>query len=401
MKKIALLWIDPFSLNKGVGALAYSTLHVLEEISRSKGVAFEYYVVGTHHESRSGQELLPVGDMEIPYQKTRCMVGGGLKGFLLSLYFRKELRIFSEFDYVLDISEGDSFSDIYGAGRFHAQNFTKRAYAKRGIKQMLLPQTIGPYEDAAIEKMAIESIEACDTVLARDRQSYEFLRQKTRQKNIDEIIDMAFFLPYEKNVFRDDQVHVGLNVSNLLWHGGYDESNQFGLVVDYRLLIDRIVKYFLAQKGVQLHLVPHVLDTRKTLENDYALSLELEGHYRSDRIRLAPFFLTPVMAKNYIAGMDFFAGARMHSAIAAFSSCVPVFPMAYSRKFSGLFVETLGYAPLGDMVRQDCDNVMQELCAAFENRGDLKKLIRKVLQGKVAERKALLKRHLERFLDLE
>jgi len=40
--------------------------------------------------------------------------------------------------------------------------------------------------------------------------------------------------------------------------------------------------------------------------------------------------------------MDLFIGARMHSTIAAFSSGVPVIPIAYSRKFNGLY-DTLQY----------------------------------------------------------
>ena len=35
--------------------------------------------------------------------------------------------------------------------------------------------------------------------------------------------------------------------------------------------------------------------------------------------------------------MDLFSGARMHSTIGAVSSGVPVIPVAYSRKFNGLY----------------------------------------------------------------
>lgn len=52
---------------------------------------------------------------------------------------------------------------------------------------------------------------------------------------------------------------------------------------------------------------------------------------------LAPAFASPSEAKSYIAGMDFFMGARMHACITALLSGVPVVPMAYSLKFEGLF----------------------------------------------------------------
>ena len=50
--------------------------------------------------------------------------------------------------------------------------------------------------------------------------------------------------------------------------------------------------------------------------------------------------------------MDVFIGSRMHSTIAAFSSGIPVIPVAYSRKFEGLF-SSLGYNYVIDA--QQCD----------------------------------------------
>src|SRR3546814_13677012 len=47
-------------------------------------------------------------------------------------------------------------------------------------------------------------------------------------------------------------------------------------------------------------------------------------------------------AKSYISSLDYLVAGRMHACIAAFSSGTPVMPVAYSRKFSGLF-GTLGY----------------------------------------------------------
>ena len=58
---------------------------------------------------------------------------------------------------------------------------------------------------------------------------------------------------------------------------------------------------------------------------------------------LAPFFLSPSEAKSYISSMDLFLGARMHACIAAFSAGVPVLLLGYSRKFSGLFKDSLNY----------------------------------------------------------
>ena len=85
---------------------------------------------------------------------------------------------------------------------------------------------------------------------------------------------------------------------------------------------------------------------------------------------VAPRFRTPSEAKTYIAGLDFFMGARMHACIAAFSSGVPVVPMAYSRKFAGLF-GTLGYDHTVDCTTEPNEAILAKTAAAFEAAGAL------------------------------
>jgi polysaccharide pyruvyl transferase WcaK-like protein len=266
---------------------------------------------------------------------------------------------------------------------------------------MLLPQTIGPFNDRKTRNKAIKTINKCDVVLARDKQSYDFLKENTAQKNIDEIIDVAFFMPYKKKHFSKDFIHAGVNISALLWHGGYTRDNQFGLKDDYRVLVRRIIDYLLAIPSIKIHIVAHVVDNTYNVENDYAVSYHLTEEYNNENIVLAPLFLSPILAKNYIAGLDFFAGARMHAAIAAFSSGVPVYPMAYSRKFNGLFLDTLTYPYMGDMKTQDNDEILAEIKNAFSKRDELKNIIQDRMNGVVAEREELLKKHLIEFLQLK
>ena len=57
----------------------------------------------------------------------------------------------------------------------------------------------------------------------------------------------------------------------------------------------------------------------------------------------------------------------MHACIAAFSSGVPVLPMAYSRKFNGLF-NSLAYPHVLDCLETDTDRAYAQLIDAFEQR---------------------------------
>ena len=77
--------------------------------------------------------------------------------------------------------------------------------------------------------------------------------------------------------------------------------------------------------------------------------------------------------------MSFFLGARMHSTIAAFSSGVPVLPMAYSRKFNGLFEDTLEYPYIADMKVKDDSGILEMVERTFNDREKLRSKIERVL----------------------
>jgi hypothetical protein len=148
----------------------------------------------------------------------------------------------------------------------------------------------------------------------------------------------------------------------------YTRRNEFGLQTDYPALMRDIIKHFLARPpGCEVHLVPHLIvrGGSMALEDDLRASAALQEEFPA--LRLAPGFAAPSAAKSYIAGFDFFMGARMHACIAAFSSGVPVVPMAYSRKFAGLF-GSLGYDHTVDCQSETNTAILEKIAAAFENR---------------------------------
>ena len=121
--------------------------------------------------------------------------------------------------------------------------------------------------------------------------------------------------------------------------------------------------------GCEIHLVPHVISwAGGGVEDDHAASLALREEFPS--VTVAPAFTSPSEAKSYIAGLDFFMGARMHACIAAFSSGVPVVPMAYSRKFAGLF-GSLGYDETVDCTSLSAEEILARIFDAYGRRADL------------------------------
>jgi polysaccharide pyruvyl transferase WcaK-like protein len=68
--------------------------------------------------------------------------------------------------------------------------------------------------------------------------------------------------------------------------------------------------------------------------------------------------------------MDFFMGARIHACIAAFSSGIPIIPMAYSRKFAGLF-GSIGYDHTVDCTSETADVIKSKIIAGFDTKDAL------------------------------
>ena len=388
--------------NRGCVALSYTSIYLIDKVLSEAGIEYKLFLPdsgfreqGTHNISVNGKE---VSYTSIRHALSNYGIKGTLKNYAHYNDYKASCRIFKEADFILDIGQGDSFADIYGVNRFNGINLIHREAIKYHKPYCLLPQTIGPFNNEAIKDEAVKAITKADMVMARDKQSYDYTKEiAPSQKNLKEYIDMAFFLPYTKQQFDKNYIHVGLNISALLWHGGYTQDNQFGLKDDYKTCVRSIIDYFLNQPNVKLHLIPHVVGSERGIENDYAVSFDLQKEYNNPNLILAPLFLSPVDAKNYISGMDFFIGARMHSTIAAFSSGVPVVPMAYSRKFNGLFIDTLNYHHLADLKKDDCRTILENISSSFGSRETLQKEIKQQNDTVVSERKNLLIQDLRIF----
>lgn len=240
-------------------------------------------------------------------------------------------------DVVIDFTEGDSFSDIYGLKRFALTSFFKVVAIRKAGCLVLGPQTYGPFNSGLVKRIARWLIVSADRVYARDKKSARLVKDMTGTDVIT-TTDVAFALPKDQVQLKDHGPHFGLNVSGLLWTGGYTESNQFGLTVNYREYIKQIIPE-ITKRGYTVHLIPHVVGSLYP-ECDSPICKELSEQY--EHCILAPDFKSPMQAKGYISNMDVFSGARMHATVGAFSSGVATLPFSYSPKFEGLY-ESIGY----------------------------------------------------------
>lgn len=350
---VGLLWHSITSDNLGVGALTFGQMAIISEAARRRNLEVRFVTIGTR-----GGTPYPIDNFNI-----HATSEFALRAFKAGRF--DALTLMRQCDIVFDIGEGDSFSDIYGNKRLAIQVFSKVLARIYGKPLVLSPQTIGPFKSTVGRTLGSIGMRSATRIYARDHLSMQFLKDCGQTEKAHEVIDVAFALPFERPARpADGRTRIGINVSGLLYNGGYSGANEFRLTVDYRSLIDLACEHFLAHPATDVYLVPHVISDESETEDDLRASQVLAKRY--PQLKIAPRFDSPVEAKSYISGMDFFTGARMHACIAAFSSGVPVVPMAYSRKFNGLF-NSLGYTHVLDCLKTTTDEGLKMLFAAAEN----------------------------------
>lgn len=396
MQQILITGANPYNDNKGVAALCYSLVYIINEIleKQKKTCRIAVYT----HEFTETNDCLNYGEKRIDIHNIFPTQWKGLAS--LCKAFSSKWRLFNLKEFfqsslVLSVNAGDSFADIYGDNIFNAINECNELSIFFKKPLVLLPQTYGPFNQGGKAlSTAKKVIEKSELVLSRDEESANYVNLITG-KTIEELIDLAFFLPFYDIKQSHDKINVGVNISSLLWHGGYTKNNQFGLSQSYEYTMKSIIGHLLKMENVRVHLIAHVQGDRYNVENDYTLAYDLWNKYRNDRLVIAPFFLNPVDAKSYISSMDLFMGSRMHACIGAFSSGVPVIPLAYSRKFSGLFTHTLQYPHNIDLTESGLQNITSHIDQVLNNLDTVRNQIERTNNTIVRERKNRLYAHID------
>lgn len=367
---IGLLWHSLTSNNLGVGALTESQIAICLAAGEQACVDVDFILFGT----TGGSDYFPLG---VPIRKGST---ASIKQILFGNFtFLNEL---DQCDLVLDIGEGDSFTDIYGLKRFVAFFLSKLIVLAKRKTLILSPQTIGPFDYWFTRTLAAAIMKRCKRVYARDGQSMAYLESLGVSDNTAEAIDVAFRLPYRcPERESNEQVRIGINISGLLYAGGYTRNNQFSLTLDYRSLIRDLLNELTKDPGNQVWLIPHVATDLNPVEDDRVAIDAFAKEFPN--VICAPSFKSPSDAKSFISGMDFMTGGRMHACIAAFSSGVPVVPLAYSRKFNGLFA-SLNYQWVADGKTMNNQEAFKLIMQGFRERDLLATQIKEGI--KIAEK---------------
>jgi polysaccharide pyruvyl transferase WcaK-like protein len=370
LKKICLLGTNLGATNLGLLALADAALKLTAE--RWPDSATTVHGFGTAaNEDHVGRYFdKPSGQIELWFGKGVHKSANVLNVFFFTVLSRlvprsaaawirarhPVIRQIRAFDIVLDITGGDSFTDMYGYWRFIRGSLYKACFALNDRRVVYLPQTYGPFKHRTAIRIAAHLLGSAYLVTARDVRSAEAARKLITEVKADDAkivtaADLAFVLDaarFESEVLdaisgqkKEGQAIIGINISGLLFNRTKQETaSMFGITkLSYRTLMTEIVHYFLGLERTVVVLIPHVLAPREHFESDpracETLLAELGNH--EGRLLYEKRSLDHRTAKYLIGHCSFFLGSRMHSCIAALSQCIPAIGLAYSDKFLGVF----------------------------------------------------------------
>jgi len=354
--------------NMGCVALTYSIVKVLKSISEELNIDINYLFFDVIPDKSKTNLLCDEVGIDINQVYVTKMGAMG-DTYELCRYFYLNLgMIFAikSCDFIIDITQGDSFTDIYGNRRFNSWTRIKKLVEIMGKPLILAPQTYGPFRNTKNREYAKGIIENAALVISRDQISADYISSFSNNK-IHVTTDLAFLLPYNISSNKNDKIKVGINISALLVTNKSEQTEvNFNMSVNYDEYIDRLIMQLAANDMYQVHLIPHVREDINPIK-------ELKDKYEDVVIHEA--FSSPIQAKNCIADMDVFIGARMHATIAAFSAGVATIPTAYSRKFLGLF-QNLGYNRIINLQECSTDEALEKTLTYLSIRDILEKEVK-------------------------
>ncbi len=335
--------------NQGVNALTIGTITALAHRFQNE---LNVTILGERYQQhtiqvRSGNNVL-IQEVPSSGRQNIRLIFSAIGNRILNRNTTKRLShnaldVIVNADHVIDLSAGDSFADLYGITRFLYQSLPRFAVIASGKQLVLFPQTYGPFNTSIGKRLASWLFSHSRLILTREALSTELLNEYTPKGEIIECSDMAFLMepqPIEElpDVANSIEGFVGINISGLLLNGSdnpkYNWSN-----ARYQDFTQALITKFVCDFGRKVILIPHVQAPNNRTDDVAASELLYASLPQSikDSVYLVEDLLWAPHAKYLISKADFFVGARMHSCIAAASSCVPLACISYSHKFLGVF----------------------------------------------------------------
>ena len=221
---------------------------------------------------------------------------------------------------------GDNY--CYGGTDIYA--YLNKAYHKQGIKTVLWGCSIEP--DVVMQKNVSVDLSKYDYIVVRESITYEAVKKVN--SNVSLFPDPAFFMssvkPEIPQIFEENVV--GINISPVI----IDNEKNSGIVLKNYV---KLIEHILNNTNYLVALIAHVILDSNNDNN----AIKMIYNYFKDNCRVIVYpDMKDTELKYVISKCRFFIGARTHSTIAAYSTCVPTVVVGYSVKAKGIAKDLFG-----------------------------------------------------------
>lgn len=240
-------------------------------------------------------------------------------GNLASANFKSKHLLTSDrdIDGVLDAS-GFHYTDQLPMAFSRTEAVAGRAWARRGIPKILMPQAFGPFERRLTRKWSTEALEQARLVFVRDRVSEKYVRELgvgttivrspdftigLKPPTIDPVAAQPFFAIVPNN--------------KMFTHGGLKRDDYVNLLSRYSAAA--------AEQGLATVIIVH-----ESTDHDVAKQL-------ADQIG-APIFIDPdpLVLKAALGQATAAIASRFHAVVGCLSQSIPTAALGWSHKYHEL-----------------------------------------------------------------
>lgn len=237
---------------------------------------------------------------------------------------------------------GDNY--CYGGTDIYA--YLNKAYHKQGIKTVLWGCSIEP--DVVMQKNVSVDLSKYDYIVVRESITCEAVKKVN--SNVSLFPDPAFFMssvkPEIPQIFEENVV--GINISPVI----IDNEKNSGIVLKNYV---KLIEHILNNTNYLVALIAHVILDSNNDNN----AIKMIYNYFKDNCRVIVYpDMKATELKYVISKCRFFIGARTHSTIAAYSTCVPTVVVGYSVKAKGIAKDLFGtwenyVLPVQELYKED------------------------------------------------
>ncbi|ABK14748.1 MAG TPA: polysaccharide pyruvyl transferase family protein [Armatimonadota bacterium] len=237
---------------------------------------------------------------------------------------------------------GDNYSLDYGVPQFFTDLDDIVLEKKKPL--FLWGASVGPFSAIPeYERYMRHHLKEVTGIFARESLTINYLKSIGVTENVYSVADPAFLMEPVKPQGIDAKLPIngeaiGINLSPLM--AKYVTNGDLEV---WSSMAASIIESVAQKTGLLIYLIPHVTQPNQ-FSNDYAFMQRVLSQIKDKyNIIIVPPVYNAAETKWIISRMTLFAGARMHSTIAAISSGVPTLSFAYSIKARGINRDIFGH----------------------------------------------------------